>query len=110
MHARRLRTLISKHAANPNPLDLRLELAQLRAFVEDMFDRWDSLYGPDGAVLAWHESRPEGEHASKPRQLPDLSAVAGIIDKVGAMVDRIVNHRTDVALSIEGALRVLERY
>ncbi len=110
VHARRLRALVEKHAANPNPLDLLPELAQLRAFVEDLFDRWESIYGPDGALLAWHESFLEGEQASKPRQVIDFSAVAGVIDKVGAMADRIVKHRTDAALSIDAVRRVIERY
>jgi hypothetical protein len=110
VHARRLRALISKHAANPKPLDLLPELAQLRTFVEDLFDRWDSIYGPDGALLAWHESHPEGERASKPRQIPDLSAVAGIIDKVGAMADRIIKHRTNVVMTADVLRRLLDHY
>jgi hypothetical protein len=102
--------LVAKHAANPNPLDLLPELALLRAFVEDLTDRWESIFGPDGALLAWHDSFLEGDQASKPRQITDPSAVAGIIDKVGAMADRIARHRADAALSVEGVRRLIERY
>jgi hypothetical protein len=118
VHTTRLSDLIEKHLKNPDPLNLLPELAQLRAFAEDLLNRWDEIYGPDGALLAWHESfmlrrdseGNEFEVAQKPRQLPDFSAVSTVVDRVGAMVDRIQKHKAGGAITLETLHRVLRQH
>jgi hypothetical protein len=118
VHKTRLADLIEKHLQNPDPLNLLPEVAQLRAFAEDLMNRWDEIYGPDGALLAWHESYnvrlgKDGEElpvAPKPRQLPDFSAVSTVVDRVGAMVDRIQKHKAEGIITLETLHRVLRQH
>lgn len=105
-----LKEKIERFAADPDPLDLAPEVALLRAFVEDLIERWDEIYGADGALLAWHNSYLTGENPSpKPRQLPDFSAVTTVVDKVGAMVDRIQKHKAEGAVSLATLNRYVEQ-
>lgn len=46
---------------------------------------------------------------AKPRQVLDVTASAGLIDKIGAMVDRIEKHKREGAISLETLDRVLEQ-
>lgn len=48
------------------------------------------------------------EYVTKPRQVLDISAAAGLVDKVGAMVDRIEKHKQSGAITISTLDRVLE--
>jgi hypothetical protein len=105
----RLREKIDKFLAHPDPLDLLPEVAMLRAFAEDLMERWESIYGPDGALLAWHESFKRGDAEPKPRQMPDFSAVSQVVDRVGAMVDRIQKHRRESSISLATMNRVVEQ-
>lgn len=45
----------------------------------------------------------------KPRQVLDLTAAAGLVDKVGAMVDRIERHKREGSITLETLDRVLEQ-
>lgn len=45
----------------------------------------------------------------KPRQVLDISAAATLVDKVGAMVDRIERHKREGSISLETLDRVLEQ-
>jgi hypothetical protein len=109
VHTARLADRIEEHLKNPDPLNLLKEVAQLRAFAEDLMERWESIYGVDGALLAWHESFLTGNVEPKPRQLPDFSAVTTVVDRVGAMVDRIHKHRSEGAVSLATMNRVMEQ-
>lgn len=111
VHRSRLADLIEKHQQNPDPTNLLPELAQLRAFAEDLMERWESIYGPDGALLAWHESFKNDPNApAKPRQLPDFSAVSTVVDRVGAMVDRIIRHKKERSVTLEDLNRLLNLF
>lgn len=44
----------------------------------------------------------------KPRQILDITAAAGLVDKIGAMVDRIEKHRRESAITLETLEKVLE--
>lgn len=46
---------------------------------------------------------------NKPRQMLDVTAAAGMVDKVGAMVDRIQKHRREGAITLDTLNRVLEQ-
>lgn len=105
----RFKEKIERFASDPDPLNLAPEVALLRAFVEDLVERWDEIYGPDGALLAWHESFHTGEAAPKPRQLPDFSAVSSVVDKVGSMVDRIQKQKSDGAIKLSTMQRVMNQ-
>lgn len=106
-----LRERLDEFAADPDPLNLEPEVALLRAFTTDLIERWDEIYGPDGALLAWHESFREASQtaAPKPRQLPDFSAITTVVDKVGGMVERIHKQRNTAAISLVTFNRVLEQ-
>jgi hypothetical protein len=109
---------IAQHAQNPDPLNLLPELAKLRGLTDDLMERWESIYGVDGALLAWHESfqvrlGKDGEEiptAPKPRQLIDFSSLGTLLDQIGKMADRIHKHRMDESLTMESLDRILTLY
>jgi hypothetical protein len=103
------RERIEKFEKDPDPLNLAPEVALLRAFVEDFVDRWEEIYGPDGALLAWHESFHTGEGAPKPRQLPDFSALTALVDRVGKMVERIHKMKADGTITMGTMNRISEQ-
>lgn len=45
----------------------------------------------------------------KPRQLLDITAAATLVDKVGAMIDRIEKHKREGAITLDTLNRVLEQ-
>lgn len=49
------------------------------------------------------------DYMNKPRQMLDITAAAGLVDKVGAMVDRIEKHRKEGAITLDTLNRVLEQ-
>ncbi|MBI3425036.1 MAG: hypothetical protein HY011_19035 [Acidobacteria bacterium] len=102
-----LRDRIAKFADDPEPLNLEPEVALLRAFLEDLIERWDAIYGPDGALLAWHESFSAKETPPKPRQLPDFSTVTVLVERVGAMVGRIHKQKAASSISLATLNRVM---
>lgn len=112
------RERIAKFEADPDPLNLAPEVALLRAFTEDFVDRWEAIYGPDGALLVWHESfaqkvDDEGNPlpiAPKPRQLPDFSALTALVDKVGRMVERIQKFKAESTITLATLNRVVEQF
>ncbi|MGH9761388.1 MAG: hypothetical protein ACREDR_20400 [Blastocatellia bacterium] len=103
---------IDKHRKNPRPLDLLDDLAILRAFVDDLIERWEVIYGPQGALMTWYESFPE-DSKRRPklttRQLPDFTAVTALADRVGAMVDRIQKHNERRAITQEALDRFVDQ-
>lgn len=99
-----------RFAADPAPLDLLPELALMRAITEDLVNRWHEIFGPEGALLAWHESYLSGRNdAPKPRQLPDFSTIGGLIDKVGKMAERIHKQKQSALISFATVNRVMEQ-
>lgn len=100
---------IDRFLADPDPLDLSSEVALLRAFLEDFVDRWDVIFGPDGALLAWHESFHTGEGVPRPRQMPDFATLTVLVDRVGKMVERIHKMKTEGAISMATLMRVAEQ-
>lgn len=66
---------------------------------------------------AWRDTEPQDlppapdplDHVDKPRQVLDITAAAGLVDKVGAMVDRIERHRREGAITLDTLNRVLEQ-
>ena len=49
------------------------------------------------------------EFVNKPRQLLDITAAAGLVDKVGRMVERIEKIRSEGTITLEALDKVLER-
>lgn len=79
-----LEQAIEKYKTDPALLDLRREVAVLRALVEDKIDTMDEAN-------------------------PDHNAVAQLIDKVGAMVDRIQRHKANKSMSLAALNRFVEQ-
>lgn len=106
-----LREKIERFAADPDPLNLAPEVALLRAFVEEFVERWESIYGPDGALLAWHASFASGkeDRELKPRQLPDFSSITSLVDRVGRMVERIQKFRAEASIGLPTVNRIVEQ-
>lgn len=99
----------------------------------DLTFRWDGLYTSAyrEAVNDWREEMirlledggyenvvpdelppvpdPRDYAPEKPKQLLDLTAAAGLVDKVGAMVDRIEKHKREGSVTLETLNRVLEQ-
>lgn len=103
------REKIERFEEDPDPLNLEPEIALLRAFVEDLIERWDEIFGPDGALLAWHESFNTDNPTPKPRQLPDFSSVTSLVDKVGKMVERVHRFKSEGTISLATLNRVTEQ-
>lgn len=49
------------------------------------------------------------DYMTKPRQMLDITAAAGLVDKIGAMVDRIEKHKREGSITLETLDRVLEQ-
>lgn len=49
------------------------------------------------------------DYMTKPRQMLDITAAASLVDKVGAMVDRIERYRREGSITLETLDRVLEQ-
>src|SRR5207253_3287091 len=106
-----LRERIERFEADPDPTNLLPEVSLLRAFTEDLMERWDDIYGPDGALLAWHSSFVNPENANpKPRQMPDFSAITTVVKEVGAMVDRIQKWKSEGSITMETFNRVVQSF
>jgi hypothetical protein len=103
---------IERFKADPDPLNLLDEVALLRAFVEDLIERWEAIYGPDGALMTWHESfrNPEAQTPPKPRQMPDFSSITTAIDRIGVMVDRIHKHESEGQITLATLNRIAEQF
>jgi hypothetical protein len=97
----RLGPKIREHAKNPDPLNLLPEVALLRAYAEDWLDRYDEIFGPEGALIAWHESfkNPEAK-VNKPTQIIDVSYITNLIDRIGVMADRIFRQQQQTGIPL----------
>ena len=106
-----LRDRIAEFEADPDPLNLLPEVAMLRAVLADLCERWDEIYGPDGALLAWHESFLDEEKNPnpKPRQLPDFAHVSMLAERVGKMVERVVKFQQEGSITMATFSRVQEQ-
>ena len=102
----RIRELLDQYESDPTPLDLLPEVKLLRALLTDWVERYDEF---TDALIAWHDSFRTGDAAPKPRQMLDITAAAGLTDKVGAMVDRIERHKREGGITLETLDRVLQQ-
>lgn len=100
---RRLGDLIRQHEEHPDSLHLHAELALLRALVEDYIERYDENAK---ALQAWQRSG--GEAPQRPKQVLDLLDAAQVIDRVGAMVQRIHAMEHTRAVSPKDLSRLLD--
>jgi hypothetical protein len=136
----RLRELIERFSADPDPHNLLQELTLLRALVTDYVERydetteallaWHASFGPGyqeaiklwrGQLADWVEQQDSGEageppplpipeaFVQKPRQMIDIVAAAGYIDKIGQLSERIEKRRKEGMVSLAVFDSVLER-
>lgn len=102
----RIRELLDEYENDPAPLDLLPEVKLLRALLTDWVERYDEF---TDALLAWHDSYRVGEDQGKPTKVLDITAAAGLVDKVGAMVDRIEKTKREGSITLETLDHVLEQ-
>jgi hypothetical protein len=93
----RIKELLEAADELEDPLDLLPHVKMLGALVTDWIDRYDTF---TEALIAWHQSYENPEHASKPKQLLDITAAAGLIGQIGAMVERIHRHQEKTAIPL----------
>lgn len=139
----RIKELLEAFETDPDPLNLRSEVALLRALIVDFVERWDeykeltfrwhALFTTAyrEAVSEWREKMvtlleeqgwrevtpdelppvpdPLDFAPEKPRQVLDITAAAGMLDKVGSLVDRIEKSRREGAITLDTLNRVLEQ-
>src|SRR5262245_18476673 len=105
------RERLDRFRADPEPLNLLPELALLRAQLEDLIERWDEIYGPDGAMMAWFGSfnDPARQAGSRPRRMPDRAAISQIVDRVGQIAELIHKMRTEGVVSLADLQRMTEQ-
>lgn len=106
----RLKDLIEEHRKAPEPLELMDEIALLRALAHDTLERWESIFGENGALMHWHESWLVGEHAKKPRQLPDIASVSLIVERIGLMVERVHKMKSEHSLTADQVKHVMTQF
>lgn len=120
----RLRELLDAAAEIEDPLDLLPHVNMLQALTVDFVERYDET---TDAMVAWHASYSEGYQASlrawheandgkapedradepdpvghgKPRQMLDITAAATLVDKCGAMIERIEKRKERGVVSVE---------
>ena len=82
----RIRELIDQYRNDPQPLDLLEEVLILRALLTDYVERT----------------------TSRDQEL-DITAAAGLVDKVGRMVERIEKIKAERSITLETLDRVLEQ-
>ncbi|HKX31501.1 MAG TPA: hypothetical protein VJ302_27690, partial [Blastocatellia bacterium] len=84
------------------------------AQIEDLVERWEDIYGPDGALMAWFESfnNPDPDRPAprpRPRQMPDFTAISQVVDRAGKMVERIHKMKNEGSISMATLQRVTEQ-
>ncbi len=100
----RIRELIEKQAADPEPLSLLPELALLRALVIDFIERYDVWRE---ALLAWWKSWNTDHAEARPHQVLDIADAYKLLAEVGRITERIERVRAANAISRPELLRVM---
>lgn len=102
-----LQERVKKYKEDPELLNLEYDVAMLRAITEYLINEWDEIFGPEGALVAWHKSFKKGEDKGKPAYLPDVNLIAKFINTIGVTVDRINRHKGDYSVSLGTINRVM---
>jgi hypothetical protein len=128
----RLVDLLAHFNQDPDPLDLLPDVELLRTIIADFVNRAAEL---NDAVLAWHNSySPEYQDArkawarenmplmpyerapepnpvgyGKPRQIIDVSAAGGLIEKLSTLSDRITRQRSEGSLTMDTVNKLWEQ-
>lgn len=92
----RIRELYEKFEADPDPLNLLPELAQVRAILVDFVERYDKW---KEAFLAWHESFHTGDGIPKPRQVMDIADARNTVLAIARVVEVIERVKGNVSRS-----------
>ena len=103
-----LRSLIERHEADPDPLNIFPELAAARALFEDFIERYETWRD---ALLAWHTSYQKGEEeGAKPRQILDISAAHMLLNQITGIVEKIERIRAADAISRPDLYRLVQEF
>lgn len=84
--------LIAQFEADPNPLDMRPELAAMRALFVDYIQRYDEFAD---ALLAWHDSWGAEDKKAKPHQILDIADAGRLLAETTKIVERIEKLQAD---------------
>jgi hypothetical protein len=106
----RIREIAEQMEADPRPLDLLPDLAQLRALYVDYIERYDLWRN---ALLAWHTSWGIGLHekfaaVARARAGTDVTALRAALSDLGDAVLTAQNERPRQVLDIADAYRILD--
>lgn len=105
----RLRELIERYEADPDPLDVLPDLAAARALLTDFVERFETF---QTALVAWHESWQTDEEgapkAAKPKQVLDVADAYRQVDVISRIIKREQDHRSASAISRPDLMRVMQ--
>lgn len=106
-----LRERMAELQADPAKLlDLLPEVALLKVLTEDLLIRWDDIFGPEGALMIWWMNGRESEkRPTPPPNLPDITMVATLVDKVARVADIVQKHQQQKSVSLATLNRVMEQ-
>lgn len=105
---REFRARFDEFEQEPNPLDLLPDLALLRAFLADVIDNWEDVFGPDGALARWQESLDAGKKQPKIGRIPDFASISNLVVKIGEMVNNIQRQRARTAIPLDRHHQLME--
>jgi hypothetical protein len=125
----RIQELLDAAAALQDPLDLLPHVLMLQSLTVDFVNRYDEF---TYALIAWHgsyskeyqealrdwheigrhqeEDEPDPVGYGKPSQVLDVAAASTLIDKCGAMVERIHKRQDRESISIETFNLAIDAY
>lgn len=106
----RIRELLVELDKDPDPLNLVPEAQLIRALAMDFAERYEDLVE---ALLAWNlaEQRQaeEEERTPRPQRLPSLHELTGVVEAASRVVERILRHRKETAITLETFNRVMRQ-
>jgi hypothetical protein len=105
LHRATLCRLIAQHEADPDPLNLRPELAMCLALFVDFINRFDTF---TEALLAWHASHNDHETPARPTRALDISDAWRLLSETTKVVKRIEDIRGRNAITREDFHRLMQ--
>ena len=95
----RIKELLDAAAEVDDIMDFLPHLRMLYVLTVDWVERYGDYRD---ALIAWHESYEDPEKpARKPTQIMDITAAATLIDRIGAMIERVEKREMRKAVSFE---------
>jgi hypothetical protein len=102
--ARIMELVAEFEASGDSLLDLRKEVAVLRALYTDFIERYEAN---SAALLAWYESQLRGGDAERPRRILDIADAGRLVEAASRVIKRLEDIRAANAVSWPELLRYL---